>query len=158
MNEESFLIALKERLLANSYETEDGCLYCTLGGVNSRYGTVWFRGRNISNHVASYMVHKGPIPEGKLICHTCDFKRCIDPEHLFIGTEKDNIQDCVRKGRRDKRHGEHNPAAILTEDIVKEIRYFCEHSGLTQQRIADHFGISQVTVSNIKTKRLWPHV
>lgn len=155
---ELFLIALKERLLAKTTVLENGCWYCSAGGEQSRYGTIWYCNSSIGNHQASWLVHKGPIPQGLLVCHSCDNKRCINPDHLFLGTEKDNIQDCVKKGRRDKRHGERNPAALITEEIVKEIRYFCEHSGLTQQRIAEHFGISQVLVSQIKNKKRWAHV
>lgn len=153
-----YLIALKERLLANSYETESGCLYCSLGGTESRYGSVWFQGKNISNHVASFMCHKGPIPKGIFVCHTCDYNRCILSEHLFLGTHQDNMDDMIRKGRKDNRRGDSNPSAFLTEVEVREIKYFLEHSGLTQQKIADHFNITQVTVSQIKTGKRWGHV
>lgn len=152
------LQSLKDRLLAKTAKQEDGCWICFAGGVNSRYGTIWYNGSNISCHRASWLVHKGPIPEGLHVLHTCDVKGCIAPDHLFIDTEVDNMQDKHRKGRNDPRQGSLNPAAYLNEEKVREIKYFIEHSGLTQKRIAEHFGVTQSVISNIKNGITWNHV
>ena len=156
-----FLIAhkgLHDRLIAKTYTCDDGCWHCEAGGENSRYGTIWHEGENIGNHVASWIVHKGPVPEGMFVLHTCDYKRCINPDHLFLGTHQDNIDDMMHKGRKSDRRGGYNHMAILDEEQVREIKYFLAHSGLTQQRIADHFGVSQVIISQINTGKRWSHV
>lgn len=154
----SDLESLKIRLMSRTHICEDGCWHCEFGGVNSRYGSIWYDGTNINNHVASWLVHKGPILEGLSVLHTCDYKRCINPKHLFLGTQQDNIDDMMCKGRKSNRQGGYNHMAILDEDQVREIKYFLEHSGLTQQRIANHFGVSQAIICQINTGKRWSHV
>jgi hypothetical protein len=151
-------VSLERRLLEKTTKLENGCWYCSAGGEESRYGTIWFKHQNIGNHVASYLVHKGSIPNGMLVCHTCDYKRCIAPDHLFLGSNQDNTDDMIRKGRKDRRVGSLNTRAILTEDQVREIKYFLEHAGMTQQAIADYFGVSRVIISQINTGKRWVHV
>lgn len=155
-----FLIAhkLKERLLAKITILDDGCWYCSAGGEDSRYGTIWYINENIGNHCASWITHKGPIPEGMCVLHTCDYMRCINPEHLFLGTLGDNNTDRKNKGRNSNRVGANNHMAVLTEEDVREIKYFLMHSGLTQQRIADHFKVSQAIICQINTGKRWAHV
>ena len=63
------------------------------------YGQLYVEGRRILAHRMSWIAHKGEIPAGMLVCHTCDTPRCVNPEHLFLGTHKDNSDDCVSKGR-----------------------------------------------------------
>ncbi len=150
--------SVKRRLLEKTIKLEDGCWYCSCGGKDSRYGTISINDQSISNHVASYLVHKGEVPEGINVCHTCDYKRCINPEHLFLGTQQDNINDMISKGRKDNRIGSKNTQAILDEDKVREIKYFLEHAGMTQKEIADYFGVSQVIISQINTGKRWSHV
>lgn len=60
-------------------------------------------------HKFSYVLHKGPIPEGKLVCHTCDVPRCVNPDHLWLGTHQDNSDDAVSKGRTARLVGPANP-------------------------------------------------
>lgn len=148
---------LKQRLLAKTTIQDDGCWFCSAGGDESRYGTIWYLGSNISNHIASWMVHRGPIPIGLQVLHTCDVKRCICPEHLFIGTVGDNMQDKHAKGRHDPRYGALNPCAVLDDEKVREIRFFLQ-SGMSNADIARHFNISPSVISNIKHRKTWSHV
>jgi hypothetical protein len=99
-----------------------------------------------------YEKYKGPIPQGMCICHNCDTPACINPSHLFLGTQNDNMQDKIKKGR--SLYGENNPSAKLTEVQILEIRSMSD----TQQEIADKYGIAQPQVSLIKNYRLWKHV
>lgn len=154
---EPYLIALRQRLLDKTAVSDDGCWYCTAGGENSHYGTIWYLGCNISNHTASWLVHKGTIPKGMCVLHTCDNKRCINPDHLFLGTKDDNSKDMVRKGRQVKRLGVLNTMAVLTEDKVHEIKQLLSN-GEYQKDIAEYFGVSQVTISQINTRTRWSHV
>lgn len=100
--------ALDGRMLANFEEkvvriTESGCWIWTGSTNNMGYGIFTIRRSPFQwkplAHRFSWMVHKGPIPPNKYLCHTCDVPACCNPEHLFIGDSKTNVQDMYRKGR-----------------------------------------------------------
>lgn len=73
-------------------------------------------------HQLAYVLWKGEIPKGRVVCHKCDNPRCCNPDHLFIGSVFDNNLDCSKKGRRPQRWGENNPVAKLSNEQVIEIR------------------------------------
>ena len=89
--------------------------------------------------------------------HHCDNPPCVNPEHLFLGTVKDNVADCIRKGRRGKHVGETVGTAKLTEYAVREIRVLAGY-GVRQRELATQFGVHQVTVSNVVCGKTWRHV
>lgn len=101
---------------------------------------------------ASWLLHNGPIPEGMFVCHTCDVGACVNPNHLFIGTQKDNIQDAVKKSRMAR--GMSTNTNKLTEDQVREIRKYLAY-GVTQQSLARNYGVSQVLISTIALRKTW---
>jgi hypothetical protein len=83
-------------------ERSDGCWNWVGAGTNpggwtTQYGALRVNGKNISAHRLAYELYVGPIPPGMFVCHHCDNKRCVRPDHLFLGTAKDNAQDYVRK-------------------------------------------------------------
>ena len=88
---------------SEKYEvSESGCWLWRSTIVFKGYGQFYLNGKSRFAHRASWLLHKGAIPGGLFVCHTCDVPRCVNPEHLFLGTNKDNMQDMARKGRGRK--------------------------------------------------------
>lgn len=93
------VLPLKDRLLSRvQFDTNGGCWLWEAPGDNG-YGLIKVDGRYVSAHRASYTAFIGPIPDGLNVCHTCDVRACIRPDHLWAGTQSQNVRDAIRKGR-----------------------------------------------------------
>ncbi|OHD24489.1 MAG: hypothetical protein A2Y38_07640 [Spirochaetes bacterium GWB1_59_5] len=117
-------------------------------------------GTRIASRV-SWIAHNGEVPAGLVVCHRCDNPGCTNPAHLFLGTQSDNMTDCAQKGRHASvAHPERVPRgskhwkARLTEEQVLEIAAALR-AGVTQQALADRFGIARSTVGHISQGRNW---
>jgi hypothetical protein len=107
-------------------------------------------------HRFSWVLENGPIPDGLDVLHHCDNRLCVNPDHLFLGTQQDNMDDMIAKGRSAK--GEKNPHAILTEDIVMQIREAIRVRQGTLADVARLFGITYVSLQAIYHRRNWKHI
>ena len=136
--------------LLKSVASFDGCWTWTR--YAQRYAQIHWQGRIYGAHVASYIVHKGPVPKGKCVLHTCDNPLCINPEHLWLGTSAENTADKVRKGRQVK--GDKTRFCKLTPDDVMAVR---AATG-SQRAIARQFGVCKATVAAIRYRKSWKHV
>lgn len=96
-------LSLKERFFKYVNKT-DSCWIWTGSPNSTGYGNLDIDGKKVKAHRVSWILHKGEIPEGMYICHTCDTPLCVNPEHLFLGTAKSNMQDMKDKGRRNYHH------------------------------------------------------
>lgn len=117
------------------------------------YGMFWLDGTMRLSHRVSYGLFRGPIGD-KHVCHTCDTPGCVNPEHLWLGTNAQNIADKVSKGRQTRMQGEKHPSARITEDVVRWIRT-CDFSGA---EIGRRLGMDRSTINYIRSGRLWGHV
>ncbi len=104
---------------------------------------------------ASWILHHGPIDSPRtFVCHTCDNRLCVNPEHLFLGTAQDNVSDMVKKGRNSR--GASRPATSLNEDDVRSIREM-RGQGLPYSAIARAFGISRSGAYQIAAGLSWKY-
>ncbi len=113
-------------------------------------------------HRVVYELTHGYIPAGHYVCHTCDHPWCCNPAHLFAGTARDNVQDCVRKGRRSKHRtpyntGAYNNHAKLTERQMLMIRRRVA-VGASQTALAKQFGLNKSTIWRLVHGLTWKHL
>jgi len=128
------------------------------GGKNTTgYGQFWFEVDHILVHRLSWIWRFGDVPDGLYVLHRCDNRACVRSDHLFLGTYKDNAQDREAKGRGADRKGEKHGRALLSETDVIDIYTRCKN-GERQIDVAASYGVAQITISNIMTKRHWRHV
>lgn len=146
---------VRERL-KEYIEEENGCWIWQRFISPLGYGRTTYRGKGAMAHRVSWIAFKGDIPKGLLVCHKCDNTKCINPEHLFLGTQSDNIKDAFRKGRKDVK-GENCPAAKISEKDVREI-FKLRQAGWTQQAIADEYKMNQSSIHFILKRVNWGHI
>lgn len=121
------------------------------------YGVFKVDNINTPTHRFSYMIHFGDIPKGTYICHKCDNRSCVNPNHLFLGTQFDNMQDMVRKGRNADTKGVNNPRAKLSELDVLEIRRL-NSNGIKPSILVRMFRTPMSTIVNITSNHTWKHL
>jgi len=133
-------------------EPFSGCWLWQKGINANRYG--WFKKKYA--HRVAWELYRGEIPEGVYVLHSCDTPLCVNPSHLFLGTQKDNIRDCMAKGRyaHGVSLGEAAGGSKLTEDQVREIRSV---SG-TGPMLSKRFGVTKQTVYHIRNRKTWRHI
>lgn len=108
-------------------------------------------------HRLSYRMFKGLIPKKLFVCHTCDNPKCVNPEHLFIATHKENMEDMVRKGRQVRIQGSQRWNSKLTEKQVHHIKKLLS-KGVGTRKIAREYGVHHSVIDGIKHGRKWAHV
>lgn len=139
--------------------TESGCWIWT-GACHpvSGHGAIGSGGNKenkpLRAHRVSWELYRGPIPDGLVVCHKCDTPACVNPDHLFVGTQADNVRDMIAKGRDRKARGKERPDARLNDDAIRAIR----SDARSNPRIARDYGVSTAHIWNIKHRRKWAHV
>lgn len=111
--------------------------------------------RTIAAHRLSYETFVGHIPEGMEVCHKCDNPCCVNPEHLFVGTRQDNIDDREAKGRNHPPKGSNNGRSKLTESDVLSARFERLKNKTSYQKLAEKYGVSKRTMQNAINGKTW---
>jgi hypothetical protein len=128
-----------------------GC-WLWVGATNSSgYGHTTISYVYRTAHRISWEVHRGPIPKNMLVLHKCDVPSCVNPDHLFLGTNFDNMQDKVKKGRANFPKGEDAGRAKLSTEEVLAIR----NSAKSQRQLAKEYSIARSQVFRIKHRQTW---
>jgi hypothetical protein len=143
-------------------DADTGCWVWTASFTRGGYGQFGFGGITRRAHRVSWVLHRGPIPDGLWVLHKCDNPPCVNPDHLFLGTCSDNSRDCVAKGRhkpfRTTGHkGEGNPNARLNEGVVRDIRSRVA-SGEKVSSVVSSLGTPEGTVRHVVRRTSWKHV
>jgi hypothetical protein len=131
----------------------DDCWIWTASKSRSGYGFFWDGRRNRRAHRVSYEIHKGKIPDGIEVCHSCDNRACVNPSHLFLGTRKDNIADMIAKGRQAR--GGRTWSAKLNEDDVINILASTE---ATAHELAERYSVNLSRIYLIRSGKSWAHL
>ena len=155
----------------------DGCWLWTGANAGEKcpHGRLSVGGKLVGAHRISWVIHYGEIPDGLEVCHDCpggDNPKCTNPDHLFLGTQKDNMRDAAAKGRMGKARGdrnamrlypgllrgEKNGRAKLNEDQVREIRSQHAQCHSSYKELAIKYGVTKTLVGLIVTRKNWKHV
>lgn len=134
-----------------------GCWEWTAAKNNKGYGQLNVQNKRMLVHRLSYEVHNGPIPDGLVVRHKCDNPSCINPEHLEVGTHKDNMQDMIKRNRGNWKPVKGSAVSVskLTEDQVIEIRARYVRITCGTTFLAKEYGVSSTVIHNIIRGKAW---
>lgn len=140
-----------ERLLDKIVKAQNGCWEWIAAKNPAGYGVMVYKnGVRLATRI-SWMEHIGEIPDGMMVCHKCDNPACVNPDHLFLGTQRDNMEDMIRKGRQYHPSGEEFNKSKLNWDAIRDIRT----SDMTGYALAKKYGVGKSTVYAILHNRTW---
>lgn len=145
-------------------EKTDSCWNWT-GAISSNgYGSATFESRRISSHRLSWILCNGEIPNGLFVLHTCDNRKCVNPGHLFLGTQKDNMQDCYKKGRMfipkegNFKNGHLPVNALLSNEEAIVIKDLIKSGQLSLADISRKFNVPYQLIKDINCGRSYINV
>lgn len=151
-------------------QKSSGCWEWLGSRFKNGYGRLMVNKKRVKAHRVAFELLNGPIPAGRLVCHTCDNPTCVRPDHLFLGTNATNSADMVRKGRQATRangrhvsvkapervpRGPQGPRIRLTPEQVREIRTRYASGGTTQRALGAEYGVSRSTVNALVRRISW---
>jgi HNH endonuclease len=142
-----------ERFLSKVIRTEHGCWLWIGAKVPKGYGQFKIGEKVYRAHRVAYELFKEEVPEGMFVLHSCDNPSCVNPDHLFVGTNSDNIQDSFDKGRSSN-VGELHPGHKLTEDDVLHIL----GSDKSNEELAAEYDVDRASIYKIRTGRSWSYM
>lgn len=148
----------RARFMSNVCVAGDGC-WVWVGRIHSRGYGGWLYGRkHYRAHRFSYAVFNGAVPAGLVVMHKCDNPSCVNPEHLELGTQGQNMTDMMRKQRHKAARGSEQRSAKLTDTQVKGILTLVLKFGIPRAWIGKSLGMQQSSISQICSGRKWKHI
>lgn len=156
LSDEQHFDRLKESF-ENKVIKQDGCWGFKGKTRTDGYAGIEYKGKNLLIHRASWLIHNGSLPQNLCVLHKCDNRICSNPNHLFLGTQEDNIRDMVLKKRNSAPIGEKVSISKLKSEQVMQIKKLLAQK-MTIKKIAQLFNISFITISDIKRNKTWRHI
>jgi len=144
---------MEARFLTKVVKCENGCWEWSEYKDKDGYGIY----KQHRAHRVAYELWKGKIPSGQLVRHTCDNPPCVNPEHLLVGTQTDNMNDMVKRNRHTAVKGQQQRGSKLTDDIVREIRIL-EGFGFTLKELGNMYQVHISTIWRTINGKNWKHI
>lgn len=150
----------KEHFYTKFIPDENGCWIWQKEFNSTGYGRYVIKLKKFLAHRFSYELHKSSIPNKMCVLHICDNPKCVNPDHMKLGTQSDNMKDAAIKNRMDrinKLKGEQVPNSILSNLQVKELKIRLMNGEIGMQ-LAKEFNVTKTTIYNIKNGKWWKHI
>jgi hypothetical protein len=141
-------------------EGGDGCWLWDIAKTQNGYTTIRIPGtktKKVSGHRIAWVLFNGPIPPSMFVLHHCDTKACVRPDHLYLGTPKENMRDKIVRQRTNHPYGERSGSAKLSNEDVIDIRHRYSE-GTLQKSLANEYRVDQSTISDIVRKIHWKNI
>lgn len=138
--------------------SENECWLWTGVITKDGYGKVKILGKDWPAHRVSWILHNGGIPDGLWVLHRCDIPGCVNPAHLFLGTNSDNINDAIKKGRYFPAYGSAHTNAKLTEAKVRQARMLYRTGNFSHNDLAEKYGVTRRVIGNAINRVSWKQV
>jgi hypothetical protein len=136
-------------------DTLNGCWIWLGASAPSGHGRIGNHNKVYQTHRVSWELEYGSIPAGLCVLHKCDNPRCVNPEHLFLGTQIENLKDMDQKKRRRVGVGIRNANAKLNNESVMEIREKYSSGSFTKTALSEKYGVSQSTIRQVVERKTW---
>ena len=157
-NNANKIMEIDQKLIARFFskvEKTEGCWLWTSYRNKMGYGKFTIGRKIYYSHRISWEIENGDIPRRTSVCHHCDNTSCVNPNHLFIGTQSDNLKDSSMKGRTSR--GQHRPLSKITDEVASKIR--SEHAfGALQIHLCDKYHLSKTTIHNLVNRKTYKHI
>lgn len=148
----------KQRFLSKLKHCDNGCIEYTGAKFSQGYGAFYLKNKNLKAHRFYYEAFVGKITDGMQVNHHCDNKICCNVEHLYVGTQKQNIDDREKRNRGIRISGEKHHKTIVSEKDIQFIRKLYELKIFTQKVIGSFFNMDQRSISQIVNHKRWKHI